>query len=317
MRKDDKYYYLYCHTNKINGKKYIGISVQSPSRRWRSNGEGYKGCPKFYHAIQKYGWDNFDHEILLTQLTHEDASKKEQEYIAQYDTINNGYNILVGGFDCSQNGNHVYFQTKPINQYSLNKELIRSWDSAMDVERILGYGHRGINQCCRRKIYTSHGYIWRYQDDCDDINDVIIKNIYCQHSMFNTQQRLINQYDLDGQLIKQWDSIDEASKSFNKSNVAILNCCDRRGKAKSAYGYQWRYSDDCNDISKLIYPFEKEIYEIDTQNNILHTFNKRKDVEDFYSTEKLRVYDVLYHKQKSTHGHIFIYADEYKGESNG
>ena len=317
MRKDDRYYYLYCHTNKINGKKYIGISVQSPSRRWKSNGEGYKGCPKFYNAIQKYGWDNFDHEILLTQLTHEDANKKEQEYIAQYDTINNGYNILVGGFDCSQNGNHVYFQTKPINQYSLNKKLICSWDSAMDVERILGYNHSTINTCCRREIYTAHGYIWRYQDDCDDINDLIIKNIYCQHNTFNTQQRPINQYDLDGNLLKQWNSIDEASKSFNKANTAILNCCDRKGRMKSAYGYQWRYSDDCNDISKLIYPFEKEIYEIDTQNNILHTFNKRKDVEDFYSTEKLRVYDVLYHKQKSTHGHIFIYADEYKGESNG
>ena len=316
MRNDDRFYYLYCHTNKINGKKYIGISVQKPSRRWRKDGEGYDGCPKFYKAIQKYGWDNFNHEILLKGLTQQEANEKEKEYIAKYNTIENGYNILVGGFDKSANGD-VLFQTKPINQYSLDKNLIKTWDSSMDVERVLGFSHSCITANCRREIMTSYNYIWRYCEDCDDINNITLKKNYCYHSKHNTQQRQINQYDLDGILLRQWDSLDEASKSFNKPNTAILNCCDRRGKAKSAYGYQWRYSDDCNDISKLIYPFEKEIYEIDTQNNILHTFNKRKDVEDFYSTEKLRVYDVLYHKQKSTHGHIFIYADEYKGESNG
>ena len=316
MRNNDRYYYLYCHTNKINGKKYIGISVQKPNHRWK-NGRGYKGCPKFKRAIEKYGWENFTHEILLTQLTHEEASEKEKEYIAKYDTVNNGYNVLSGGLDNSANG-EKFFKTRPINQYSLSKTLIKTWDSMSDIERELHIGHQSISNVCSKITHTAHGYIWRYQDDCGDINDLIIKNTHCQHNTFNTQQRLINQYDLDGNLIKQWNSIDEASKSFNKShNTAILNCCDRRGRIKSAYGYQWRYSDDCDDISKLTYTFEKEIYEIDTQNNIIHTFNKRKDVEDFYSTEKLRVYDVLYHKQKSTHGHIFIYADEYKEKVNG
>ena len=81
-------YYLYCHTNKINGKKYIGISKQLPSHRWQ-NGKGYKGCSKFERAIKKYGWENFQHEILFKNLTKQEASDLEQQYIEQYDTVNN------------------------------------------------------------------------------------------------------------------------------------------------------------------------------------------------------------------------------------
>ena len=52
-------YIVYQHKNKINGKVYIGITMQDPERRWR-HGEGYKSSPHFYAAIQKYGWDNFE-----------------------------------------------------------------------------------------------------------------------------------------------------------------------------------------------------------------------------------------------------------------
>ena len=93
-----KKYYIYMHQNKINGKKYIGQTCQKPEYRW-NNGKGYSQCPHFYAAIQKYGWDNFEHIILETDLTLEEANKKEQEYIALYDTLNKekGYNLSKGG----------------------------------------------------------------------------------------------------------------------------------------------------------------------------------------------------------------------------
>ena len=52
---------VYKHTNKENGKVYIGITSQEPKRRWQ-NGAGYYGT-YFYYAIQKYGWDGFEHDI--------------------------------------------------------------------------------------------------------------------------------------------------------------------------------------------------------------------------------------------------------------
>lgn len=91
-------YCVYCHTNKINGKKYIGITGMKPERRW-ANGEGYKNSRYFYFAIKKNGWDAFEHKILFTGLSKEEACKKEKELINYYKTNDeqNGYNMSSGG----------------------------------------------------------------------------------------------------------------------------------------------------------------------------------------------------------------------------
>ena len=93
-----KTYTIYIHKNKINGKVYIGQTSQNPKKRW-NNGKGYKDSHKFYNAILKYGWDNFEHIILYTNLTLEEANQKEQELIEQYKSYEDkfGYNITKGG----------------------------------------------------------------------------------------------------------------------------------------------------------------------------------------------------------------------------
>ena len=92
-------YTVYQHKNKINGKMYIGITSQHPQDRWGHNGSGYKSTPHFYAAIQKYGWDNFEHNILYTDCTKEQACELEKLLIKKYKTQNRdfGYNILEGG----------------------------------------------------------------------------------------------------------------------------------------------------------------------------------------------------------------------------
>lgn len=87
---------VYKHTNKINGKIYIGQTCNL-RERWRGNGKNYFGSIKFFNAIKKYGWDSFEHEILYSGLSKEEANTIERRLIAEYDTINNGYNICFGG----------------------------------------------------------------------------------------------------------------------------------------------------------------------------------------------------------------------------
>ena len=76
-------YTVYCHTNKINNKKYIGITSQKVEERWR-NGKGYSTQPKFYNAICKYGWDNFTHEILISGLDEQEAIELEINLIKSF-----------------------------------------------------------------------------------------------------------------------------------------------------------------------------------------------------------------------------------------
>lgn len=98
-------YTVYQHKNKINGKVYIGITMQEPEKRWGVNGCNYKSSPHFYSAIQKHGWDNFEHNILFTNLTKEEACLKEQELIKQFNSMdrNFGYNSTSGGEACVVN----------------------------------------------------------------------------------------------------------------------------------------------------------------------------------------------------------------------
>ncbi len=48
---------------------------------------------KFYNAIKKYGWDNFTHEVVYSNLNKQAADKLEKELIHKYNRI--CYYILV------------------------------------------------------------------------------------------------------------------------------------------------------------------------------------------------------------------------------
>lgn len=92
-----KKYTIYKHTSPSN-KIYIGITCQSIKRRWR-DGKGYKSQKYFYRAIEKYGWDNFQHEILYENLEKEQAKILEMSLIHYYNSTNPklGYNLTKGG----------------------------------------------------------------------------------------------------------------------------------------------------------------------------------------------------------------------------
>ena len=102
MNKSNKKFCVYEHLFP-NGKRYIGITSKKPTTRWE-NGSGYDKDhqPVMYNAIQKYGWDNIQHNILYDNLTEQEAKQKEKELIQYYHTFIRdpncmGYNMTLGG----------------------------------------------------------------------------------------------------------------------------------------------------------------------------------------------------------------------------
>ena len=104
MIPEENNFIVYMHTAP-NGKKYIGITCRGIVARWGRCGARYLEKNKggdykyFGKAILKYGWENFKHEILFTDLSKEEACKKEIELISKYKTTNPmyGYNSMSGG----------------------------------------------------------------------------------------------------------------------------------------------------------------------------------------------------------------------------
>ena len=93
-----KEYIVYIHISPSN-KRYIGITKREAKKRWGYKGNRYKNNEHFYSAINKYGWDNFQHIIIAKGLTKEEAEWLEIELIKVWDTTNRdkGYNIVEGG----------------------------------------------------------------------------------------------------------------------------------------------------------------------------------------------------------------------------
>lgn len=129
------------HKNKINGKIYIGQTCQIPEKRW-DNGKGYETSPRFFNAILKYGWDNFEHIILKQKLSQEEANQLEVKLIQQYQTQDEryGYNITSGG----QNYSHSEETKKKIGQANSialkGKTHSSEWSKIMS-EKFTGQGN--------------------------------------------------------------------------------------------------------------------------------------------------------------------------------
>lgn len=91
---------VYFHTTP-SGKRYIGItSKENAEKRWR-DGKGYKNT-RFGKAIEKYGWDKIQHNIVSTDLTEKEAKWLENYLICYYWTFvgfkdSKGYNCTLGG----------------------------------------------------------------------------------------------------------------------------------------------------------------------------------------------------------------------------
>ncbi|MFW6030679.1 MAG: GIY-YIG nuclease family protein [Halanaerobiales bacterium] len=94
---------VYCIINKINNMKYVG-ATKNPSARWKSHKQTARGTHSLYgkqpihYAMMEFGIDNFEYQILETNIDEENINNRECYWIEKMDSFNNGYNCNTKGF---------------------------------------------------------------------------------------------------------------------------------------------------------------------------------------------------------------------------
>jgi len=238
---EEKCYTVYRHISP-SGKVYVGITQLYLPYRWKQ-GNGYKRCKLFYRAIQKYGWDNFLHEIVLDGISKSEAIYTEKYLIRWYKIHGMSYNITDGGE--STLGIHMpeeakrkisktlmEVQGRAVLQYSIDGTFIREYKSAIEASRILGYGRTSVSNCAfgKKCENTLHGYIFVYKDEVDTLPGRL--ELCKKHWR---RYKIVQYYN--GVPINSFNSVREAERITGINRICIRN--NIRGKFKIAGGYTW------------------------------------------------------------------------------
>ncbi len=221
-------YTVYQHINKINGKVYIGITIQKPEQRWGNNGCNYKSSPHFYSAIQKYGWNNFEHNILFQGLTKEEACLKEQELIKHYNSMNRnfGYNSTSGG-----------------EAFVMNEETKQKISQALMGNKN-GAGHPCLEEKKKRISEAQKGREFTEEHKKKLSEAAKKRHVPCSEekkkklSQSYPHKRKVYCEELD----TVFESIQECSRQLSIPATNISKLCN--GKGKTLKGYHLRYYND-------------------------------------------------------------------------
>ena len=241
--------YIYCITNLINNKQYIGQTINDVERRWYEHKKS-SARSAIALAIVKYGVDNFKFEILQKCDSLEEMNKIESTTISTLNTLSpNGYNLNNGG------------NNKTLSETTKAK-IRESWidpgrrQKARDLflgdknpmfgkirpsgDKHPSFGKPGHNLGkklsveSRKKISESK---LGKPGLCGTKNPMFGKT-YDQ----NPRSTAVVQLDLMGNTLQEFSSIKLASETTGASFIHIGRVC--RGQRKTSGGFKWKYLKD-------------------------------------------------------------------------
>lgn len=254
----NKTWTIYKHTCKLNGLSYIGqTSAAKVSYRWGRAGKWYQRQRAFWAAIQEFGWDNFDHEILESDiLTLSEANKRERYWIAYYhtwigDQECRGYNATPGGnnrwYIASDETREKMRQAKlgkfHTDEYKRELSKIFGGQEIICIETQQVYlgkneaerqtGIRHIGECCNHHREIAGGFHWAF------ISDVEWQTKF--EDFKNKERKITKVAKRKIECIETgevFESIAAAMKTYHGCIAKALS-----GERETAAGKHWRYMD--------------------------------------------------------------------------
>lgn len=214
------------------------MTCRKPEKRWNF-GKGYKENSYFTRAIEKYGWENFNHEVLCEGLTRSGASCLERKFISYYETTNRekGFNLESGGLFGDK---ELSEETKrKIGDAHRGKYTEAQW-AATIVRRGKGFPH---TEEAKKKIGDSHRGKPLSEEHKKKLSEahkgkkLSAKNL---EILRNCNIKPIEQFDQEGNFIARHNSIREAAHITGIKEQCISACC--REKTRTAGNFVWKYA---------------------------------------------------------------------------
>jgi hypothetical protein len=251
-------YIVYQTINTVNNKIYIGVHKVASL-----DFDGYIGCgvyindshsyknptTNFQYAVKKYGPSSFKRTVLKAFDNEIDALDLERRlvdeaFVKRPDT----YNMILGGGRLEPSNKEETYV------YDVNGNYIQSFISRTDASEFI-YGDRkhagNISRAvhyggfCKQYQVSSVKlpYMKNYKAYKKEVYKQIVTTIkekYTDGKILQfTNPKKIAQYDLDGNLIKIWDSLNQCRKAGFTNVQAVVE-----GKRNQCKGFTFNYYKD-------------------------------------------------------------------------
>lgn len=286
--------YIYKITNLVNGKIYVGKTCFSIYQRLKDHfyeaGNNMKGCSYLNNAIRQYGEENFIVEPL-EECEEDSLNEREIFWIKELNShvsCGNGYNISWGGEGTLKISDEQILDlwNKGYLSHQIAKELNVTENTISSRLKILKPGQARKRYVASRKIP-------------------------------------VNQYDLDGILIKEWDSAIDAARFYGSNDSgSIVRCCKKQ--MVSAFNSLWKYKDDKTSVENLMIAYAKsmscrEVLQIDPNTKqVIKKYKSGADAERQLGLPRGKVSEVCNHKRKTCGNYYWEWAYKIKREiANG
>lgn len=229
---------VYCIENKIDSKKYIGLSIDI-ERRWKEHRVNGRNPNKYnkplYSAINKYGEENFNFYIL-EECSIEELECREIKYIEKFNTTDRkfGYNLESGGYSnivvnelTKKKLRNSQPNRIPVVQLDRYGNFIAEFKSLQLASDITKTDRRQLTAVCKNKSKFANNFIFVFKKDYDKEDFKIDKNSF------------IVKLSLDGDYIREYFTASEASRVENISSANISLCCNPSNSRLICNGYLW------------------------------------------------------------------------------
>lgn len=252
---------IYCFTNLVNGKKYIGSTINTAEHRYKqhiynsTHPNTHQYNYPLYQAIRKYGIDNFNYEILEEKECDENEIRElEYEYIIKYNTISpNGYNQSINTVQPL----HDSISRKKMSETKRNKHkevveidvygnIIKQWRCLTDMlDENPNISERHASSVCLGYRKSTCNRQFRYLDSEGNIIEPVYKghdySSLGDKTLISQNSKKVAKIDINtNTIIEIYDTIALAARMNQADSSGIAKAC--KGIRKKVNGYGWQYA---------------------------------------------------------------------------